>query len=173
MKYKNLCLIAMFAAFISVISPFSIPIGAIPLSLATLSIYITAVCIGKRGTLSVLVFVVLGAIGLPVFSGFRGGFDVVSGLTGGYIIGYIPCAFIIGAVRDKTKKFWPLIPAALIGTAILYAVGTAQYMLLSKNPLLPSLMGCVIPFLPGDAIKITIALLISLKTGKVKMLSDI
>lgn len=170
MKYKNVCLVALFAALICVLSPLSIPIGAVPLSLATLVVYITSACLGKKGTLSVLVFILLGAIGLPVFSSFQGGFSVITGLTGGYILGYVPCAFVTGFASDRwQRKPLPLLLSMLTGTVILYAVGTLQYMLLSGNPLLPSLLACVVPFLPGDAVKILAALLLAIKIKNISL----
>lgn len=170
MKYKNLCLTALFAALLCVLSPLTVPIGPIPLSLATFVIYITSICIGRRSALSVLVFVLLGAIGIPVFSGFCGGAQMLTGLTGGYIIGYIPCAFVIGYVSDRMqRKPLPLLLSMLAGTVVLYAVGTLQYMWLSKNPLLPSLAVCVFPFLPGDSIKIAAALLLSFRLKKIRL----
>lgn len=170
MKYKNLCLTALFAALLCVLSPLSIPIGAIPLSLATLAVYIASACLGKKGTLSVMVFILLGAAGLPVFSGFQGGFSVLAGPTGGYILGYIPCAFIIGFAADRWhRRRLSLLLAMLAGTVVLYAVGTLQFMRLSGNPLLPSLAVCVVPFLPGDAVKILAALLISAKLHTLRL----
>lgn len=170
MKYKTLCLTALFAALLCITSPFTVPIGAVPLSLATLSVYITSICLGKRGALSVLVFILLGAVGLPVFSSFRGGFQMLTGLTGGYILGYLPCAFVIGLASDRwQRKPLPLLLSLLLGTAILYAVGTLQYMLLSHNPLPAALLTCVVPFLPGDAIKVLAALLLSLRINKLRI----
>ncbi|MBQ7288852.1 MAG: biotin transporter BioY [Clostridia bacterium] len=166
MKYRILCLTALFAALLCLLSPLSLPAGSIPVSLGSLAVYITSIYLGKRGTLSVIVFVLLGIIGLPVFSGFRGGLDVVTGLTGGYILGYIPCAWIVGFARDKWKgKPLLLLLFMGIGTAVLYGFGSLQYALLGGIPFKTALWSGVLPFLPGDAAKMLAALFLS---GRVK-----
>ena len=151
-KTADTVVCALFAAIICVISPWSLPIsGEVPISLATAAIYLASACAGwKRGTVSVLLYIVIGALGVPVFSSFRGGLSVIAGPTGGYIIGYLPCAFICGFIIDR------------IGNA----VGTAWYMFITKNPLIPSLAGCVLPFLPGDAAKIAAASLLGYELRK-------
>ena len=148
---------ALFAAVICVLSPFSVPLfGVIPLSFASLGVYIAAGTLGgRRGTVAVLLYVLIGAVGVPVFAGFRGGFAVISGMTGGYIVGYIPCAFLTG-LSVRRGRFW-LIPGALAGTAVLYTVGTAWYMLLTGSAFATAMTACVIPFIPGDLIKIACA----------------
>ena len=99
-----LAMTAVMAAVLSVVSPFSISIGPIPLSLCTLIIYMNAYILGwKRGTVATLVYVLLGAVGMPVFNGFSAGLGVVAGPTGGYIVGYVPLALICGlAVSPRT-----------------------------------------------------------------------
>ena len=91
MKTRDLTLTALFAAILCVAAPFSIPVGPIPITLATFAIYLAAIVLGKKyGTLAVVIYILLGAVGLPVFSGFSGGFQKIVSATGGYIIGYIP-----------------------------------------------------------------------------------
>ena len=170
-KTADTVVCALFAAIICVISPWSLPIsGEVPRSLATAAIYLASACAGwKRGTVSVLLYIVIGALGVPVFSSFRGGLSVIAGPTGGYIIGYLPCAFICGFIIDRigNGKKAAAYPAGMIaGTVILYAVGTAWYMFITKNPLIPSLAGCVLPFLPGDAAKIAAASLLGYELRK-------
>ena len=150
---------ALFAAVLCAVAPFAINIGPIPLSFATLVIYLAAGALGwKHSVLAVLLYVALGAVGVPVFSNFRGGFHMIAGATGGFIIGYIPCAFATGAIIMVFRgKVWAYALGMVIGTALLYTCGTAWFMVQSGNPLAASLMMCVTPFLPGDAIKIIIA----------------
>ena len=85
MKYKFLCLSALFAAIISALSPITLSFGPVPFSIASFLVYITSLILGKRGVISVTVYVALGAVGLPVFSGFRGGLDFILGPLGGFI----------------------------------------------------------------------------------------
>ena len=150
---------ALFAAALCAVAPFSIEIGPIPLSFATLVIYIAAGSLNwKFGVLSVTIYVMLGAVGMPVFSNFRGGFQMIVGVTGGFIIGYIPCALATGLISDIFKhKLWAYILGMVIGTVLLYTMGTAWFMLQTGNSLAVSLGMCVTPFLPGDTAKVVLA----------------
>ncbi len=152
---RNLTFIAIFTAILCVISPWAINIGPIPLSFATVAVYLAGTVLGgKRGALSVLVYVLLGAAGLPVFSNFKGGLGAVAGATGGYIVGYILCAFITGIFADRGKKTVFYAAGMVLGTAVLYVFGTAWYCVVADVPPAPAVSACVLPFLPGDGIKI-------------------
>jgi len=102
---------------------------------------------------------------VPVFSGFQGGFQKLIGVTGGYLVGYLPCALITGlAVTPnslETEPRWKLPAFMALGTAVLYLIGTAWFMIQTKNNLAASMGMCVIPFLPGDAVKIVAASLLA------------
>ena len=163
MKLRSMIFAALFAAILCVVAPFTIPIGPIPLSLATFVIYIAAATIDWRfGTLSVVLYVLIGSIGLPVFSGPSGGIQKLVGPTGGFIIGYVLCALIIGLIVDRLEaKKWAYPTAMVLGTAVLYALGTAWFVVLMKVTIAKALMLCVVPFLIGDAIKIILASVIS------------
>ena len=165
MKTKDMVLTGVFAAVICVFAPFTIPIGAVPISLATFAVYLAAAVLGtKKGTLAVLIYILIGMAGVPVFSGFAGGIGKILGVTGGYIIGYIPCAFAIGVFTERfggKNYIYPL--ALVIGTLILYSFGTAWFMVQSGNGLMQSLKVCVFPFLVGDAIKIAAASIVAIK----------
>lgn len=156
---------AIFAAIICIAAPFSVPLpGLIPISLATFAVYLAGAMLGaKRGTIAVVVYILLGAVGLPIFSGFSGGFAKLLGVTGGYIIGYIPCAMITGIFADmqKGKKALNIPVGMILGTLACYVFGTAWFMIFTKTDLVTSLMSCVVPFLIGDAIKIAAATAIS------------
>jgi len=108
--------------------------------------------------LSVILYVIIGAIGVPVFSGFEGGFQKIAGVTGGFIIGYIPCALSTGLIVELSgKKLWSYATGMAVGTILLYICGAAWFMLQTGSPLAVSLALCVTPFLIGDAIKIILA----------------
>ena len=167
---KSMALIGIFAAFMCLISPFSIPIGPVGITLATFAVYLSGASLGwKRGGAAVAIYLLLGFIGLPVFSGFMGGVQRLLGPTGGYLVGYIPCAVITGLFAEKTDKKWSAALGMLIGTAALYALGTAWFCIMSSTSLLPALSACVIPFLPGDAVKIICA---SILGARLKKLAD-
>jgi biotin transport system substrate-specific component len=163
MKIRNMVFTALFAAVICAVAPFKIPVGAVPITLATFAIYIAASVLNwKYGTLSVLIYILIGLVGLPVFSGFEGGLQKLAGPTGGFLIGYIPCALIIGLIVDRFEiKVWVYPAAMVLGTAVLYAFGTAWFMISLNYTLAAALMACVVPFLIGDAVKIVLASVIS------------
>lgn len=163
---RSMVFTALFAALICVAAPYSVAIGPIPISLATFAIYLTgAILGGKRGMIATAVYIMLGAVGLPVFSNFQGGFGVLFGPTGGYIIGYFPLVLITGIFAEMNVKKLNRVVVTVIGmilaTAALYAFGTAWFMIVSKNDLVTSLNACALPFIPGDAIKIACATALS------------
>lgn len=172
-KFKTLDLvyIGLSAALIAVCAWITVPLGAIPVTLQTLAICLVAGLFGwKRGVLATLVYILIGAVGVPVFSGFKGGIGVLLGATGGYIIGFLFTALLVGTVSDKTEKLWALILSMIGGVAVCYAFGTAWFMLVyAKNTapigLAKTLALCVTPFLLPDAAKIIIA---SLLTNRLK-----
>lgn len=158
-KIKDIAIISVAAAMICVVSPVSIPIGDIPISLATFIIYLIAAIIGpKKGTISVLVYILVGIIGIPVFSNYRAGISVIVGVTGGYIVGYIPLALLTGIFTYKFKnKIWMYPIGMILGTIVCYFIGTVWYMFNTNNNLISSLLVCVVPFLLFDLIKIVLS----------------
>lgn len=159
MKIQKLCLCALLCAFICVLAPLSLPIGAIPLSLATFAVYIVSSIAKISISLPALIgYILLGAFGIPVFSGFTGGFQQLAGVTGGYIIGYIPCLIIVSLIIQKheNKKYiYPL--SMVLGTLVCYIFGTAWYIIQTNSSLSSALLLCVVPFITGDIIKIAAA----------------
>lgn len=162
MKVRDITMTALFAALICVCAPWSIPIGPVPISLATFAVYLAAAILGwKKGCIAVIIYVLLGAVGIPVFSGFSGGVQKIVSMTGGYIVGYIPCALITGLFADKISKAWSYALGMIVGTAALYVLGTAWFIILAECTLAYALTVCVVPFLFGDAIKIVCAALLT------------
>ncbi len=168
MNTKKTATVAVLAAILCIISPFSVPLGAIPVSLATFAVYIISCTVSKKyATAAVIIYILLGAAGLPVFSSFSGGFHRIAGITGGYIIGYIPCAFIIALLVDKfeSKKYiYPL--SMILGTLVCYSIGTVWYMYQTETSLIPALGTCVVPFIIADIMKITAASCIGMTIRK-------
>ena len=163
MKTRDMIFTAVFAAVLCAVSPFVIPIGPIPLSLASFAVYLAAAVLNwKYGTLSVVIYVALGLVGLPVFSGFTGGLPKLIGPTGGFIVGYILAALVIGLILARSHhKKW-LYPAAMaIGTVVLYVCGLSWYVYVTGSTLTAAFVACVVPFLPGDAVKIILASVIA------------
>lgn len=159
MSVKKLTLAGVMAALLCVSAPWAIQIGPVPITLATLAIYLIGAVAGEKyGTVSVMIYILLGMVGLPVFSGFAGGFSRIAGVTGGYIIGYIPCVYICGLIIRRAKGRFVAYPIAMVmGTVALYLLGTLWYIIQTGNTFISALVVCVVPFLPGDIIKIILA----------------
>ncbi len=159
---SQLAVIGVMTAVTCILAPMSLPIGPVPISLTNLAIYFALYVLGTtKGTISYLVYLLLGLVGLPVFSGFTSGPGKLFGPTGGYLIGFIPMAIIAGLVIDKwfTKKLACLL-GMIAGTVVCYAFGTAWLAYQAGMDFQAALMAGVIPFLPGDLIKIVLAMLI-------------
>lgn len=159
---SQLTSMALMAAVLCIIGPVSLPVGPVPVSLATLVIYVAVYVLGmKAGTGSCCLYLLLGFAGLPVFSGYSGGLGRLAGPTGGYILGYCIMALIGGYLLEKAhRKFIPTFLGWAGATAVLYAFGTVWYMALTRNSLVYALSVCVLPFLLGDAVKITAGILL-------------
>lgn len=159
LNIKQLLICAVFAAVTAVCAQIAIPLSVVPINLALLAVHLAGALLGaKLGVISIASYVLLGALGVPVFAHFSGGIAIVTGVTGGYIMGYILAALTVGLISTKGKHSYARLCAAMAaGTFVCYAFGTAWYMLQSGNALLASLTACVLPFLPGDALKIALA----------------
>lgn len=157
---RSMVFMAIFAAIMCICGPISIPLpGLVPISLGTFVIYLAGAVLGKkRAAVAVGLYILLGLVGLPVFTLGRGGFSALIGVTGGYIVGFIPMVLIIGIFADmKTSSHWAMIPGMALGTAVMYTSATMWYMVITGSALIPALMSCVVPFLIGDSIKIMCA----------------
>ena len=168
---RNLVLCAMCAAITCILAPLSIPLaGGVPVSLATFAVMLSGVLLGgPLGALSQLIYVLLAAVGLPVLAGWTGGLGIVLGMTGGYIIGYIPCAWLTGLIykkygetAKKPVKILFMILGMTAGNIVLYVIGTAWFMFITEMTLETSLAACVIPFIPGNIIKMAAVIIIGL-----------
>ena len=166
-RTKQMVLIALMTAVTCVLGPLSIPLpfSPVPISLTNFAIFLAIFVLGmKSGTISFIIYLLLGAIGVPVFSSFRGGFQVLAGPTGGYLIGFIFLALIMGFALDHfDRKLVPTIIGMIIGMAVCYAFGTVWLAKLLSLSFKEGLMMGVIPYLPGDAAKIIIAAIVGPK----------
>ena len=160
------------AAVIAVCSCIQIPL-AVPITLQTFAVCAAAGLLGlKNGLLTVIVYILLGLIGVPVFSNFGAGPGVLFGITGGYIVGFIFTALIVGgAVKQFGRKIGVYVFSMILGVAVCYAFGTAWFMVWSANSGSPAtlgaaLMSCVVPFILPDLVKIAAASVICSKLAK-------
>lgn len=166
MKVNRIVSIALMTAIICVLSPFAImiPVSPVPISLSTFAIYITVIILGwKDGTISVLLYVLLGFAGAPVFTGFSGGVGKVLGPTGGYIIGYVFLALIEGAFVDRARRAAIILLGMLFGTIVLYIFGTMWLMRQAGITLVAAFSAGVLPFIAGDIVKMIVALFVGIK----------
>ena len=163
-RTKQMVLIALMTAVTCVLGPLSIPLpfSPVPISLTNFAIFLAIFVLGmKSGTISFIIYLLLGAIGVPVFSSFRGGLQVLAGPTGGYLIGFIFLALIMGFALDHfDRKLVPTIIGMIIGMAVCYAFGTVWLAKLLSLSFKEGLMMGVIPYLAGDAAKIIIAAIV-------------
>ncbi len=169
---KDMLYIAICSALIAVCAWISIPM-TVPVTLQTFGVFATVGLLGtKRGLAAVAVYILLGAIGLPVFSEFRGGFGMLVGATGGYIMGFLLLALVMGWIMQKGKKsVWNMVLAMAAGLLVCYAAGTAWFVYAYTGPqgkvdVVTALSWCVIPFLPFDAAKIALAVFIVKRVDK-------
>lgn len=173
MRMRNNLATALLAAALCVMAPLAVPLGPVPVTLATLGVYLAAGLLGPwRGCAAVGLYLALGAVGVPVFAGFAGGFQQFTGLTGGFLWGYLLCALVAGGLCRRASKH--LIPVWLsCGTAVLYAAGCGWYIWQTGAPLGAALLACVVPSLPGELVKIAVAtgLILSLRDRVTRLLT--
>lgn len=167
---KQLALVGLMAAVICVLGPLAlnIPVSPVPISLGTLAIYFVMSVLGmKLGTLSVVIYILLGLVGVPVFAGFTAGPGKLFGPTGGYIIGYIFMALICGFFVDKFGQKLPLYFLGMVlGTAVCYLFGTIWLGYQLEKSFTEALAIGVLPYIPGDLIKLIIAMAVGFQVRK-------
>ncbi|MCI8735561.1 MAG: biotin transporter BioY [Lachnospiraceae bacterium] len=165
-KTYDMAYIAVFTVLIAICSWISIPM-TVPFTLQTFAVFLSVSILGgRRGTMAVLVYVLLGAVGIPVFAGFTGGPGIILNTTGGYIIGFILSALIMWLTESLFGKKLPVqILSMVLGLLACYAVGTVWFMFVYMRQTgavgLGTVLGwCVIPFIIPDAVKIALALML-------------
>lgn len=157
---KDIVITGMFTAVICVMSQISIPIQPIPFTLALFAIFLTGALLEPRyAFFSVLCYLMLGAFGLPVFAGFKGGLQNLVGMTGGYLAAYPIMALVTSLFYSRTKNYKTisLVMGMLISLVICYGIGTTWFSYVSGTGFYKSLTLCVFPFIPFDLVKIALA----------------
>lgn len=165
-RTKNMILISIFSVLISVCAWISIP-AAVPFTMQTFGIFsATGILGGKRGTIAICIYLLLGAIGLPVFAGGTSGVGILLGSTGGYMVGWILAGLVTWILESMLgRKTWTAALSMIASLIGCYALGTAWFMLIyareaGRIGLWTALSMCVIPFIIPDLVKIALALLI-------------
>jgi biotin transport system substrate-specific component len=164
---KGMIYASMFGALTAIGAYIIIPLPPVPITLQTLFLNLAGALLGGYlGALSQVVYILLGVIGLPVFAGGKAGLGVLIGPTGGYLFGFVAAAFLVGkliAFRNNPGLVWTIFSMAA-GMLIIYSLGVFQLTLVAQFSLNKAISIGVLPFLPGDAVKIVLAALIYLKT---------
>jgi biotin transport system substrate-specific component len=169
---KDLVMTGMFTAIISIMSLITLPTQPIPFTLSLFAIFLTGALLAPRyAFLSVLAYLLLGAFGIPVFAGFRGGLQALTGMTGGYLMSY-PLMTLVIAVCYKYINKYKILALAIgmtLSLFLCYFLGTLWFMFVSGNDLFTSLSLCVFPYVAFDLIKIVLAISISTVIRKTAM----
>ena len=167
LSVRDMALVALGAALIAVCSWISVPSplpSGVPFTLQTFAVCLLAALYGwRKGLWTVVCYLLLGAVGLPVFAGFKGGIGALLGVTGGYLVGFLFTALVIGLAADRLGRKLPvLLIAMVLGLALCYAFGTVWFLRVytsSKGPMgVGAALGlCVAPYLLPDGAKIVLA----------------
>lgn len=172
-KTYDMVYIGIFAVLIAICSWIAVP-TTVPFTLQTFAVFLAVgVLGGKRGTCAVIVYLLLGAVGIPVFAGFTGGIGFLIGNTGGYLMGFLCAALIMwGMEKMLGKKQWVLAVSMIVGLFVCYAFGTAWFMVMYARSsgavgLVTVLGWCVFPFIIPDVMKIILALVLSKRLKKI------
>ena len=155
---KNLVLTGMFTAVLAVLSQISIPMpSGVPVTLQTFAVALCACVLGwKFGAASVLVYLLLGAVGVPVFAGFNGGLGVIVGATGGFLIGFLPMVVLTGLFTPAKNKVGT-VACSVLGLGICHLLGTVQFMLVMERGFVESFLLVSVPYLFKDVISVVLA----------------
>lgn len=162
---KDMCGIAIMTAITAVFSQISIPMPlGVPMTMQTFAVTLAGVILGaKNGAVSMAVYLLLGAVGVPVFAGFRGGVQSLVGPTGGFLLSFPLMAFLIGTGVKLRKKKGMFLLFLVLGTVSNYAVGVAMFCIVMKASVWTGISACVLPFVPTAVIKAAAASILGLK----------
>lgn len=166
-KTREIVLIAMFSAVMAVCSWISVP-TTIPFTLQTFGVFCAmSILGGKNGFFAILVYILLGTVGIPVFSGFSAGISALTSYSGGYIWGFLFLAAVFWLCEKIFgNKLYVQIISLAAGMSVCYICGTLWFMYVMKTSFLYGLSVCVVPYLLFDLIKLVSAVLISVRVKK-------
>lgn len=156
---QDICSIAIMTAVTAVMAQISIPMPmGVPMTMQTFAVTLAAVILGaKRGAVSMLIYLLIGAMGVPVFAGFGGGLQSLVGPTGGFLLSFPVMAFVIGIGVKYRKKRGMFTLFLILGTLVNYVIGVAMFCILMDSSVMAGISACVIPFIPTAVIKAVLA----------------
>lgn len=154
MRTNKMALCGLFAALLCICAWLAIPLGDVAVTMQTFGIFLCLLLLGgKYGSLSIFLYLLMGAVGLPVFARFQGGLGILLGPTGGYIWGFGVAALLYWCISKAVGQ----IPALILGLVLCYTLGSLWYLLYAGGGLWAVLIRCVLPFLVPDAVKLILA----------------
>jgi len=155
---KELVICSLFSSLTAILTQISIPLPSVPITMQVFAVTLCGVVLGKKlGFISQIIYVLLGAIGLPVFTYFRGGVGMILGPTGGFILSFPIVAFIVGYFSEKFKSKEGIMFGMICSLLVSYIIGTLQFCLVTNSDFFKGLTVCVIPFIVVDIIKLILA----------------
>lgn len=169
LKTQNIVICGLFAAITAVLAQISIPLPftTVPLTMQIFAVALAGLLLGsKRGFVAILIYVLLGAIGLPVFAQMSGGLGVLLGPTGGFLLGCPFMAFVIGYVSERTSSKLYILLSMVLGLGVVYITGTIMYSVVTNSTIKDSIMYCVVPFVVVDLIKLFLATSVGVLVSK-------
>ena len=169
LKTQNIVICGLFAAITAVLAQISIPLPftTVPLTMQIFAVALAGLLLGsKRGFVAILIYVLLGAIGLPVFAQMSGGLGVLLGPTGGFLLGCPFMAFVIGYVSERTSSKLYILLSMVLGLGVVYTTGTIMYSVVTNSTIGQSIMYCVVPFVVVDLIKLFLATSVGVLVSK-------
>lgn len=169
LKTQNIVICGLFAAITAVLAQISIPLPftTVPLTMQIFAVALTGLLLGsKRGFVAILIYVLLGAIGLPVFAQMSGGLGVLLGPTGGFLLGCPFMAFVIGYISERTSSKLYILLSMVLGLVVVYITGTIMYSVVTNSTIKDSIMYCVVPFVVVDLIKLFLATSVGVLVSK-------
>lgn len=174
LSIQDMCMIGASTAIIAIMAQISIPMPlGVPMTMQTFAITFAAIVLGaKDSTIASLLYVLLGAIGVPVFANFTGGFDKVIGPTGGFLISFPIMALLIGLgmdlhTKNKTQSIVAMISGIVLGTIVNYIVGIVWFCVVMDSSFAVGFEACVLPFIPTAILKAILAVIVGLPVRKV------
>ena len=165
LSVQDICIIAIMTAVTAVLAQISIPLPMmVPMTMQTFAVTLAGILLGaKRGAVSMIIYLLLGAVGAPVFTGLKGGLQSLAGPTGGFLLSFPVMAYIIGKGIELRKKKGMFTLLLIVGTVSNYVVGVAMYCVVMESTVWTAVTACVLPFIPTAVIKAILATALGLR----------
>lgn len=172
LSIQDICSVALCTAVIAVLAQISVPMPfGVPFTLQTFAVILTATILGaKKGALAAVIYVLLGAIGLPIYHNFTGGFQILFGPTGGFLLSFPVMAYIVGLGTEKSicqdsRKLF-IILSTVAGLILNHLAGVLMFCAVTGGTVMAALAACVLPFLPTTILQAVLAVVLGMKVRR-------